>query len=75
MITTKRAYDELEKDGYLYTVAAKGCYVAKKNTELIKENHLRQIEAHMRSIWGLAPACGLSEGDLMEMLRVMQKEN
>ncbi len=74
VITTKRAYDELERDGYIYTVAAKGCYVAKKNMELIKEAHLAQIEDHMRKIMALAPACGLSEEDIIEMFRVIQEE-
>ena len=44
VITTKRAYDELEKDGYLYTVPGKGCYVAEKNTHLVREGYLTQIE-------------------------------
>ena len=43
VITTKRAYDELEKDGYLYTVPGKGCYVAEKNTQLVREGYLTQI--------------------------------
>ena len=37
VITTKRAYDELEKDGYIYTVAGKGCYVAERNEQLVRE--------------------------------------
>jgi len=48
VITTKRAYDELERDGYIYTVAGKGCYVAKKNMELIREEYLKRIEEHIR---------------------------
>lgn len=43
-ITTKRAYDELEKDGFLYTVQGKGCFVAPKNTQLIREENLKKIE-------------------------------
>ena len=75
VITTKRAYDELERDGYIYTVAAKGCYVAQKNTEMIKEDTLRQIEEYMRKICELAPACDLSDEDMMTMLRLIQKED
>lgn len=71
VITTKRAYDELEKSGYLYTVAGKGCYVAEKNTELIREAHLAQIEDHLRQICALAPACGLTEKDLISMLQLI----
>ena len=44
MITTKRAYEELEKDGFIYTVAGKGCFVAAKNPELVRENRLKEIE-------------------------------
>ena len=40
VITTKRAYDELEKDGYLYSLAGKGFYVAEKNTEIIRETNM-----------------------------------
>lgn len=74
VITTKRAYDELEKDGFIHTVAGKGCYVADKNTELIREDNLRQIEGLMRKILRLAPGCDLSEDELIEMLRLIRKE-
>ena len=67
-ITTKRAYEELEKDGFLYTVQGKGCFVAPKNTELIREEHLKQIEGHLEEIAKLSAACGLNREDLVEML-------
>ena len=70
VITTKRAYDELEREGFLYTVAGKGCFVAARNVELIREENLRQIEAHMEEIVRLSASCGLSLEDLMEMLRL-----
>ncbi len=74
VITTKRAYDELEKDGYLYSVAGKGSYVAEKNTELLREVHLREIEEHMRAILQLAPGCKLTTADIIEMIRVLSEE-
>lgn len=74
VITTKRAYDELERDGFIYTVASKGCYVAERNMEIIREGHLKQIEEHMREILRLAPACRLTDEELMELFRIMQKE-
>ncbi|MBQ9746811.1 MAG: GntR family transcriptional regulator, partial [Clostridia bacterium] len=46
-ITTKRAYEELEKEGFIYTVPAKGCYVAPKNVELLREENLKKIEEHI----------------------------
>jgi len=74
VITTRRAYDELEKEGFLYTVAGKGCFVAAKNIELLREENLRQIEAHMQEIRRLASACDLSGEDIMEMFRVIEEE-
>ena len=75
VITTKRAYDELESAGFLYTVAGKGCFVAAKNTELLREEHLRQIEAHLEEIRRLAVACGLTRKDIVDMLRIIEEEN
>ena len=49
VITTKRAYDELERDGFIYTVPAKGCFVAEKNIELIREENLKKIEEYMQN--------------------------
>ena len=66
-ITTKRAYEELEKDGFIYTIQAKGCYVAPKNIELLREENLKKIEAHIEEIVRLAESCNLSRGELMEM--------
>ena len=74
VITTKRAYDELERDGYIYTVAAKGCYVSEKNLDLIRETHLCEIERHMRAICELAALCGLNKDQLLEMQRTIENE-
>ena len=67
-ITTKRAYDELEREGYLYTIPAKGCYVAPRNVELIREENLRQIEAHIEEIARLAASGGVSRSDVLDMV-------
>ncbi len=74
VITTKRAYDELEKEGFVYTVAGKGCYVAEKNLELVRENNLKQIEEHLRQVQALARACELSEADIWEMYRLLNED-
>ena len=74
VITTKRAYDELEREGYIYTVAAKGCFVAPKNLELIREENLRRIEEHMEEILRLSKSVGLSSDDLIKMLRNLKEE-
>lgn len=69
VITTKRAYDELEREGFIYTVAAKGCFVAPKNVELLREENLKRIEGHMAEIARLAASCNLTADDLVQMLR------
>ena len=74
VITTRRAYDELEREGFIYTVAGKGCFVAAKNTELLREETLRQIEEHLQEIRNLAAACGLSREDILEMFSVIEEE-
>ena len=74
VITTKRAYDELEAQGFLYTVAGKGSFVAERNTELLREEHLRQIEGCLQKAVELAAACNLSPAELEEMLRILLKE-
>ena len=74
-ITTKRAYEELEKEGFIYTVPGKGCYVSAKNTELIREANLRKIEDHMDEITKLAVSCNLSRNELIEMLDFSLEEN
>ena len=54
VITTKRAYDELENEGFIYTLPGKGCFVAERSTELLREENLRKIESHMQEIRRLA---------------------
>lgn len=75
VITTKRAYEELEREGFLYTVVGKGSFVAPKNLELIREENLKKIEEHMSQIRTLAAACGLSGEELAEMFRVLGEED
>ena len=67
-ITTKRAYDELEKEGFLYTIPAKGCYVAPKNVELLRDETLKKIEDHIDQILKLAASCNLSKDDIVSMI-------
>ncbi len=73
-VTTKRAYEELEKDGFLYTIPAKGCFVAPKNVELLREENLKKIEDHMESIVQLAASCNLTRAELLEMFKFSLEE-
>lgn len=75
VITTKRAYDELEHSGFIYTVAGKGCFVAPKNLELLKEENLKSIEEHMQEIAKLAKISKLNKNDIIEMLNLILKED
>ena len=67
VITTKRAYEELEREGLLYTVPAKGCFVAALEASLLREESLRKIEAHLKEIALLAQEAAVSEEELREM--------
>ena len=75
VITTKRAYEELERDNYIYTVAGKGSFVAKKNLELLKEENFKLIEEHFSEIIKLASMNGLTKEEILIMLNVMYDEN
>ena len=74
VITTKRAYDELEQEGFLYAVPAKGFFVAAKNTELLREENLKKIEAHLTEAVRLVAPCGLTKQELTEMLELLWEE-
>lgn len=75
VVTTRRAYDELEKEGFIYTVAAKGCFVAPKNVELLREENLKKIEEYIDEIVKLSVTCNLTRQELMEMIcYAMEKE-
>lgn len=74
VITTKRAYDELESAGFIYTQPGKGSFVAAKDTELIREEHLREIEEHMRMIQQLADSCGISRRELSEIYNILEEQ-
>lgn len=68
VITTKRAYEELERDGFIYTLQGKGSFVAKKNLSLVNEEYLRRIESHLDEIRKLSAALKLTKKELYEMI-------
>ena len=75
VITTKRAYDELERAGFIYTVPGKGSFVAAKNAELLREEHLKQIEEHMTAIENLAKGISLSREEVLRMWDLIWEES
>ena len=74
VITTKRAYEDLEIEGFIYTVPAKGSFVAHKNTEILREENLKKIEGHIEEIFKLSKSCNLTLDDIVEMVKVMAEE-
>lgn len=70
VITTKRAYEELEREGFIVSMTGKGSFVAGKDLEFVREEHLRQIEELMGRIVELASACDIGVDELSEMLRL-----
>lgn len=74
VITTKRAYDELEAQGFITTVAGKGCFVAEKNLDIIREQQLKTVEEHLSAAVELSKSCGVSPAELQEMLRILLEE-
>lgn len=73
VITTKRAYDELEREGFIYTLPSKGCFVAPKNTELLREENLKKIEELLLEIKRRAAACSLSADDIIDMYKYLDE--
>ena len=73
VITTKRAYEELEREGYVLTVAGKGTFVAGMDAELLREENYKKIEALLAEALELAKSCGLGVEELREMLKLMEE--
>lgn len=74
VITTKRAYEELEREGFIVSLTGKGSFVAGANTELIREEHLRRLEDHLREAISLSHLCGLDLDGLTSILSMLYKE-
>jgi GntR family transcriptional regulator len=74
VITTKRAYEELEREGFIETVPGKGSYVSSQNKELLKEKRLKELENKIGEIITESKLIGLSYSELEEMLRLLFNE-
>ncbi len=73
VITTRRAYDELEREGYIQTVAGKGSFVGARSQDLVREENLRQIEKLLSEALKLGKATGLGVKELSEMLALLDE--
>ena len=75
LITTKRAYEELEKDGFIENFVGKGCFVKAQNTDFLREECIRRTEELLLKDCESAGQCGLSLEDLKEILEMMYGGN
>ncbi len=74
VITTKRAYEELEREGFVTTVPGKGCFVARRNLDLVREEARREVEEHLSKAAAAARAGGVSREETLEMLELLWEE-
>jgi len=74
VITTKRAYEELERQGFIESYTGKGSFVKAADTELYKEEALRQIEELLTGAVSKAKTCGIGEKELCEILKIIYTE-
>ena len=74
VITTKRAYEELEREGYIENFTGNGCFVKSQNTDFLREETIRQTEELLAQVCKKARLCGLNADDLKEMVDLMYSE-
>ena len=74
VITTKRAYEELERDGFIITVAGKGSYVAENNSAVLKEEKMKQLEENVRRLIEEAYNSGISKEEVKEIFDICLEE-
>ncbi len=73
VITTKRAYEELERDGFIVSITGKGSFVASKNTDFIREEHLKQTEEYLQKAVDASILAGVSLKELIDLLTYIYK--
>ncbi len=74
VITTKSAYEELEKEGYVETIPGKGTYVANKNIELIREEQLQKIENLIDTAVSIAKISNISKQEIQNIIEILYEE-
>lgn len=71
VITTSRAYTDLERDGYIYSVVGKGSFVAERNQEFVRERNYTEMEGHISSAVEIANRCGIDEEEFVKIVKVL----
>ena len=74
VMTTKRAYADLERDGFIETVAGKGSFVAERNQDFLREELIRQVEEHLSKSMQLAKTAGMTKDELTELFTLLLEE-
>lgn len=74
VITTKRAYEELERDGFITTVVGKGSFVREADREFVKEEQLKEVENHLQAAVDTARQFGMEEAELIDILKMLFEE-
>ncbi len=75
VITTKRAYEDLERDGFIETVPGKGCFVAGRNMDFVREEQLKRVEEHLGAAISIAKSSAIPYEELLSILDVLYKED
>ena len=75
LITTKRAYEELESLGFIESYTGKGSFVKSQNMDLIREEHLKNLEDHLKKAYAEAVICGIGIDEIKELLDIIGDEN
>lgn len=75
VLTTRRAYDELEAEGFIKTVHGKGTFAISNNLELLKEVRLRQVEEKLMEAYQIGKAIGVTKEDMKAMMDILYEEN
>lgn len=73
-LTVKRAYDELEEEGFIKTIRSKGSFVAPKNLELIREEKLKEIQNLIEKIYDISKVSGITKEDVKELFQIIFEE-
>ena len=74
-LTVKRAYDELEQEGFIKTIPGKGSFVAPKNLELIREEKLKEIQEHIEKIYDISKVSNISKEEIEELFKIIFEED
>ena len=74
VITTKNAYEELEREGYVETIPGKGTYVANKNKEMIREEQLQKVEGLLDTAVSIAKISNITKKEIQDMLDILYEE-